>query len=161
MIDFVAAQRGLGATTARLTPEALDLLHGYHWPGNTEELDHMVAFLVGRRPAGSIRPEDLPETVRPQSDFPKQILEDLEELVGAERFRVLAGDEGRRRFADFLCAFGSERFGAGEIQRFLGLGRETARRLLRSLEQRGLIHGERGARGMRVTRYSLRNEPEK
>jgi DNA-binding NtrC family response regulator len=47
-----------------LAPKTLDLMLGYHWPGNLTELKQMVARLYGLGVEGTIYPEHLPAEIR-------------------------------------------------------------------------------------------------
>lgn len=46
------------------SPDALELLHQYDWPGNIRELENLVQRLVILKGEGIIGPEDLPEKIR-------------------------------------------------------------------------------------------------
>jgi DNA-binding NtrC family response regulator len=47
-----------------ISPEAMDLLIEYSWPGNIRELRNLVESMVVLSPGRAIRPEDLPDDVR-------------------------------------------------------------------------------------------------
>ncbi len=47
-----------------ISPEAVDLLTRYWWPGNIRELEHAIERAVALAPHPIICPEDLPETVQ-------------------------------------------------------------------------------------------------
>ncbi|MGA1874875.1 MAG: sigma-54-dependent transcriptional regulator [bacterium] len=49
-----------GKKLKRITPEALDLLHGYDWPGNVRELKNLIERLVIMVQGGAITVMDLP-----------------------------------------------------------------------------------------------------
>jgi len=49
-----------GKKLKRITPEALDLLHGYDWPGNVRELKNLIERLVIMVQGGTITAMDLP-----------------------------------------------------------------------------------------------------
>ncbi|MBI5570187.1 MAG: sigma 54-interacting transcriptional regulator [Desulfomonile tiedjei] len=156
LVGFWARSRGLEANLLeRFTAEALNILRTHHWPGNVDELETTLSFVLGKRPAGRIRPEDLPETIRPYGTLDPDLIGALERIADAERIRALSAPEGRRRLALFLAEHRGSRFGAGEVQRFVGLGRDTAARLLRALQFFGIIKGITGAGGKRVTRWVL------
>jgi two-component system response regulator AtoC len=42
LVEHLIAKHGYSTATTRLTPMALDRLHGYAWPGNVRELENMV-----------------------------------------------------------------------------------------------------------------------
>ncbi len=156
LMGFWARSRSLPDPTSRLVPESLAILRGYHWPGNTEELIMVTTYASKKRPTGPIRPEDLPESVRGRESRDKPLLGILEQIARAEGFRVLASEEGRRRLAQFLSQRVGEKTSAAEVQILLRTGRETTRRLLRSLELQGVVEGIAGAKAQRVTRYLCR-----
>jgi DNA-binding NtrC family response regulator len=47
-----------------ISPEAMELLVGYSWPGNIRELKNLVESMVVLAPGRMIRPEDIPDEVR-------------------------------------------------------------------------------------------------
>lgn len=47
-----------------ISPEALDILIDYSWPGNIRELRNLVESMVVLAPGRRIRPEDIPDDVR-------------------------------------------------------------------------------------------------
>ena len=47
-----------------ITPDAMQILVDYNWPGNIRELRNLVESMVVLAPRRIIRPEDLPEEVR-------------------------------------------------------------------------------------------------
>lgn len=155
LIRFFASSRGLKEPTGRLEREAIEELRAYHWPGNVDELEMVIAFVLRMRPSGPIRKEDLPETVRRPFGPDRDTLHVLGEIAIESKFRALRTDEGRNRLAIFLSERQGEDFRAGDIQILFGMGRETARRLLLSLESRGLVEGVKGAKERRTTRYRI------
>jgi DNA-binding NtrC family response regulator len=159
LIHFFSMSRGVQDPVERLAPEALESLRHYHWPRNTEELEMTVAFILHKRPSGLIRPEDLPSTIGGQTDHYLKLLDLLEEILVDEGFRRVAALEGRLRLARFLTEHAGEPFRASEIQNLFAIGRETARRLLKTLESHGLIRGIKGATQRRTTRYRLNSLP--
>ncbi|MBI5249966.1 MAG: hypothetical protein HY912_10775 [Desulfomonile tiedjei] len=156
LIDFVARKCGENHFNERISEDASRLLHDYHWPGNIDELSFVLSFIVKKRPAGSIRPDDLPETLQ-MSTHPERmsIMHFLENNFELQGFRTIRTSDGRDRLAAFLSDPEHEVFSAGDVQTALRLGRETARRLLRSLETSGLIEGIKGSGGIRTTRYTI------
>jgi DNA-binding NtrC family response regulator len=47
-----------------ISPEAMDILIEYQWPGNIRELRNLVESMVVLAPGRAIRPEDIPDDVR-------------------------------------------------------------------------------------------------
>lgn len=138
----------------RFTPEALEALRSYHWPGNTEELEMAVAYILHKKPVGAIGLQHLPETVVPPVE---QAVEELANLLHrsgqASGFRVLKSRDGCLKLARYLCRIGDETFTASDVQGLFHLGRETARRLLGFLQSEQLVEGIKGARSQRTTRF--------
>ena len=54
-----------GLPTKSLSPEALALLKAYAWPGNVRELANTIEGLLLLTQGETIRPEDLPQNIRP------------------------------------------------------------------------------------------------
>jgi len=153
LMRYFAHQMDLSDPVPRMTSETISLLKRYHWPGNTRELKWVTGFVIKKRPAGDIRPQDLPETVRPGWNSPTGLTSVLRDLGEKHRFRALASEEHCRALAHFLRDQRTARFTASDIQRHFPMGRETARRLLQTLEARGLIIGLKGAGERRITGY--------
>ena len=47
-----------------ISPEAMEILQDYHWPGNIRELQNLVESMVVLAPGRQILPEDIPSDVR-------------------------------------------------------------------------------------------------
>jgi two-component system NtrC family response regulator len=66
-LAFLARERERGTTAATgFTPEAADLLRGYHWPGNVRELRSLVERVAIAVPEGEIGPRALPPAILEQ-----------------------------------------------------------------------------------------------
>jgi two-component system NtrC family response regulator len=64
---FLARERERGVTKATgFTPEAGELLRGYHWPGNVRELRSLVERAAIATAAGEIEPRALPPAILEQ-----------------------------------------------------------------------------------------------
>jgi DNA-binding NtrC family response regulator len=157
LMAYFAISHGLENPVPRFTPESLDALMHYNWPGNTQELNVVTSVLLERRPSGEIGVEHLPDLVQPSGYEQKMLLSILENIFVQDRFRILRSHSDRARVAGFLLNQAGRLFTASEVQRSFNLGRETARRLLKILESQGVIEGIRGAQGKRTTRYRSRN----
>lgn len=100
----VLAQHFLTRCTARLersveafSPEAVDVLVRYGWPGNIRELENMVERVVVMNRTGRVEMGDLPRGIRQQADSGpgeggtlqemerQKILEALEETLGNKK----------------------------------------------------------------------------
>lgn len=153
LITYFARSRALDDPIHRFTPEAMGVLQGYHWPRNVEELNITVDHVLQKRPAGSIRVEDLPETIRAPFGEERDVVRVLDAIHREEGFRVLRSPGQRRAMAHFLTGPAGDTFSLLELQKRFDLGRETARRLLVAFTARGLVRGKKGAKGERITRY--------
>lgn len=154
LISFLAKSRGLPDPITRFSPEAMEALQNHHWPGNTEELAVTIAYALEKRPAGRVRIEDLPDTIRVQSAEEREIMAELEKIHKEQGFRILATDAQRRAVADFLIDPRRHTFRLLDVQKTFALGKETARRLLTTLIDCRVITGIKGAKGDRITSYS-------
>ena len=54
-----AARTGNGAAPKQFTPHALDMLMSYHWPGNTTELERVIARAVAFAETDEIQAKDI------------------------------------------------------------------------------------------------------
>ena len=75
---------------AGLSPEAIEQLSAYDWPGNTHELHEVIAQAHGRATSRLIEPDDLtprigPEWARPPSTAANHKIDLDQVLLGAER----------------------------------------------------------------------------
>ncbi len=113
---------------AGFTPEALDLLDQYHWPGNADELAQVVAEARQQADGVEIGPDDLPEKIhvasknalRPRRPEQSIVLNDFLAQIERELIqRALARAKGNK----------------AKAARLLGL---TRPRLYRRLVQLGL-----------------------
>lgn len=153
LIEFLFNSRKTPNPASRFQPEVLQAFREYHWPGNTEELGRTLGYILKKRPSGTIRLQDLPESILRDEMMSDGLVLTLKEIAGHSSFRVLRSEEGVRRLARFLMKHKEVRFSAGDVQAALALGRETARRLLEALSAGGLIEGIRGAQEKRTTGY--------
>ena len=62
LVDFFIERYAVRAV--RLSPEALDMLIKYPFPGNVRELEHVIQRTVTLARTETIRPADLPEEIR-------------------------------------------------------------------------------------------------
>jgi hypothetical protein len=153
LITFFARSRGSADPIDRFSSEALDALRNHHWPANTEELAVAVAYALGKRPAGTVRIEDLPDTIRAQPEEEGEIMAELKGIHKEQGFRILATDSQRKVLANFLIDSQEDTFRLLDVQKTFGLAKETARRLLSALTDRRLITGIKGAKGERTIAY--------
>ncbi len=65
-IHFISKfSREMGKTIGNITPEAMDYLKGYHWPGNIRELANVLERAVVLGENEHISVEDLPDNLMP------------------------------------------------------------------------------------------------
>jgi sigma-54 specific flagellar transcriptional regulator A len=62
--EFLVAHRGEQRGELRVSPEAVQVLANYRWPGNIRELSNLVERLAIVKPEGIIDVDDLPEKYR-------------------------------------------------------------------------------------------------
>jgi transcriptional regulator with PAS, ATPase and Fis domain len=84
---YCAAQ-GLPLDSKNFSREALDLLLGYHWPGNIRELESTVARATLSAPGRTIRATDV-EFLHAMSATSQQVSDRLPSLADAERAHIV------------------------------------------------------------------------
>ena len=125
-----------GLAITGVSRQAMALLETDDWPGNVRELDAVLARAMRRRHRGRVAPEDLtmPRLRRHdplRGDRPSEV-----GLTTPQRHALrVATTRGDVRRADLMAT--------------LGMSRESARRALAGLEQRGLLRREGLGRGAR------------
>jgi two-component system nitrogen regulation response regulator GlnG len=134
--------RELGLDLRTISPEALELLHGYSWPGNVRELQSVVKQAMLRASGHILLPEFLPETVRrPEvSEAPLKPVGDRFDLESMIEKLLQQGEKGihgrvieaveRNLLTRVLRHVHGHQAQASEI---LGLNRTTLRNRLRAL----------------------------
>jgi DNA-binding NtrC family response regulator len=97
------ADQGLPRKT--FSPEAVRLLQSHAWPGNVRELTNTIEGLLLLAPEDIIRPEDLPQSIRPSVREEAAEIEAPVPLTEIERVhiaRVLRYTEGKKAPASRL-----------------------------------------------------------
>ena len=61
-----------------LTPEAMNCLMGYHWPGNVREMQNLIEMLVVMKEYGNIEVKDLPDKIRLNSEGVEGVISNVE-----------------------------------------------------------------------------------
>jgi transcriptional regulator of acetoin/glycerol metabolism len=59
-ISMSILSRLAGARSLRLSLQVIRVLEGYAWPGNINELEDVLKYVIARKPVGEIQPPDLP-----------------------------------------------------------------------------------------------------
>lgn len=78
-----------------ISPDALQVLQRYHWPGNIRELENIIQRAVIMCD-GKINVKDLPENLKYQIDFPDSNFLPLREMEKEYVKRVLANVDGNK-----------------------------------------------------------------
>jgi DNA-binding NtrC family response regulator len=121
LVDHFAASHARGGVRPVVTPEAMERLQAYDWPGNVRQLENVVARALALNVTGVLGPQDFPE---PIGDAPRK-------LAG------LAGDlpslaELSRRYATHvLQSVGGNK---SEAARLLEVDRKTLYKLIEGAE---------------------------
>lgn len=79
----------------RISPEALQILERYNWPGNIRELENVIQRAVIMSD-GTIDVKDLPDVLKYQIDFPNNELRPLREMEKEYVQRVLNHTNGNK-----------------------------------------------------------------
>lgn len=129
---FVEQANSRGAKqVSGFSPESLDRLAGYHWPGDLDELEALVAEVHARCEGDEILPSDLPPRVawaaeaaaRPRKLEETIVLEEFLAKIERELFeRALAQARGNKTKAAQLLGMNRPRF----YRRLVQLGFEIA-----------------------------------
>jgi transcriptional regulator with PAS, ATPase and Fis domain len=110
------------------TPEALDWLLAYHWPGNVAEMQALITEIHRRASGPLVRAEDLPERIYfavQAAKFPTI----KEESIQLEKFLLEVRDELLRR------ALAKTKGNKARAARLLGITRASLLRLLGEIEK--------------------------
>jgi DNA-binding NtrC family response regulator len=91
-----------GQPRKHFSPEAIQLLMSYSWPGNVREVSNMVEGLVLLAPGAEIRAEDLPPALRPKTKLQLEDHDTPLPMTEIERLhiqRTLRYTEGKKAAA--------------------------------------------------------------
>ncbi|MHB0885189.1 MAG: sigma-54 interaction domain-containing protein [Bacillota bacterium] len=119
-------RRYAGLAPKALTPEAMDLLTRYSWPGNIRELQNTLRTVFSTEDAPEIRPEHLPAHLQQLARVPRG--------VGQKTLDKVVEEVEREMIAEALRATGGNR---AKSARLLGLPRSS---FYEKLERYGLGH---------------------
>lgn len=118
----------LNKNVADLTPEAMELLKAYHWPGNIRELENLLERLIAF--SSNNRPIDI-------QDFPNEIAfpENMDDAAigGGTKGLIQARDRFERMY--ILSALRKTGWNQSEAARTLGIHRNT---LIKKMNNHGL-----------------------
>src|SRR5438445_7660908 len=87
-LNRYCAAQGMPLDSKTFSREALDVLVGYHWPGNIRELESTVSRAALSAPARAIRPTDI-EFLHAQTPTVQHSGERLPSLADAERAHIV------------------------------------------------------------------------
>jgi len=130
----------LGKDVADVSPEALDVLRRYSWPGNLRELQSVIKQALLHAAGPILLAEFLPESVRHREPEEPAAAADLSVLDDYIKRRLLAGDsdlfgEVVRDVKHRLLTHALRATDGNQLQaaRLLGVSRSTLRNELKSL----------------------------
>jgi two-component system response regulator PilR (NtrC family) len=124
LVEHVLARiSGESAQHAALTPEALDVLSRYGFPGNVRELENILERALTLSDGTAIRPEDL--------QLPAQRGATTEDAEGAANLESYLGDVERKLILDALERTGWNRTAAAKL---LGISFRQLRYRLKKLQ---------------------------
>ncbi|MCX8050247.1 MAG: sigma 54-interacting transcriptional regulator, partial [Methylohalobius sp.] len=136
------AARELGGEPKILSPEAIECLKGFHWPGNVRQLENTARWLTVMTAGRYIHPEDLPPELRGGAAEPARPAEGWEQ--GLRRWAQGELNRGQSNllraalpaFERTLIQVALEHTGGRrqEAARLLGWGRNTLTRKLKELQ---------------------------
>lgn len=125
------AEAKVNKKVERLSPEALDLLTRYAWPGNLRELENVVERAVVLAQAGAVEPDHLPLHLQESAPLPISAAEGL--LGGKDR---LIREFERQAVLRFL------RESAGNVSAAARMARITRRNFHRLLVKHAIDAGQ-------------------
>ena len=82
-----------GKCCRRISPEALRLLEGYHWPGNIRELRNVMERAVVLCDGDAVRVQDLPAYISEQARLGEQIQAEMGYKAARERWLESQGSQ--------------------------------------------------------------------
>lgn len=83
LYHFLKKFNQMHSKNRRFSPELLDVLQNYEWPGNIREMENLIERLVITSKEDEISIEDLPEKMKKNSSQLKQFLKEGESLTEA------------------------------------------------------------------------------
>jgi two-component system, NtrC family, nitrogen regulation response regulator GlnG len=137
---LASASRELDVEAKHLTPAALEVFQGYHWPGNVRQLENVCRWLTVMSPGREVHADDLPPELRAASEAPAANVE-WEQVLAQWVDGCLARGEtavlerALPTFERIMLKTALRRTGGKrqEAARLLGWGRNTLTRKLKDL----------------------------
>jgi DNA-binding NtrC family response regulator len=84
-----------GTGSKQITPEAMEVLLGYHWPGNIRELENAIERACVTSQGEMIRPENLPPDLTAPDKAKPRYLVDLSRRLPDQLAEITAAFEER------------------------------------------------------------------
>jgi DNA-binding NtrC family response regulator len=124
LVEHFASTHARGGARPVVTPEAMQRLSAYDWPGNVRQLENVVARALALNVTGVLGPQDFPE---PIGDAPKK-------LSGLAGDMPSLAELSRRYAAHVLQSVGGNK---SEAARLLEVDRKTLYKLLDAAPEEG------------------------
>lgn len=115
---FWSAASQAAQPVCELTPQAMEVLMEYHWPGNMRELQHVAKFALAISETATIGVSDLPDALKQTTNKTATVVQTLKS----------------RRDADILSALNADNWNISSVARKLGISRATLHRRIISLK---------------------------
>jgi DNA-binding NtrC family response regulator len=132
--------RELGREVREITPEAMERLRGYPWPGNIRELQSVLKQALLKSTGPVLIPAFLPESTPRTSAAPTPVAEEASRVETLIRQRLQEGTEDlyqevHQQVDQLLLPLVLRSTGGNQLQaaRILGITRRTLRLKLREL----------------------------
>jgi DNA-binding NtrC family response regulator len=125
-----------GKPPKRLSPEALELLSRYPWPGNVRQLRNVMESVVVFHQGEVIQPSDLPVEVRESAALSPPGGGPVQAVAGEPRTMA---DIERQAILETLSRTGGHRARAADI---LGIGLRTLQRKLKEYKDEGYLQDD-------------------
>jgi two-component system, NtrC family, response regulator AtoC len=119
LVEHLASVHARGGMRPVVTPEAMDRLRAYDWPGNVRQLENVVARALALNATGIVTPGDFPEPIGDASP--------LKGGIGLTGDVPTLDELSRRYAAQVLQHTGGNK---SEAARLLGVDRKTLYKLL-------------------------------
>lgn len=114
---FWSAAARAGQPLCELTPEVMDVLMAYSWPGNMRELQHVAKFALAVSETPRIEVSALPVSLQQLGTQTKHPVQDIKS----------------RRGADIIAALNNENWNISSAAKKLGISRSTLHRRILEL----------------------------
>ena len=118
----------------KISSEALLLLQQYDWPGNVRELEHCIESMVALATRPELRPEDLPEQIRPKT---KRVFVDTNAELDFKASKSRIIEQFEKQYIEGLLEKNSGNI--TKVAEAAGLNRKTIYRLM---EARGIKYSK-------------------